>query len=108
LLLGSWPYTGFPWARLGMTQSESPLASLSSWTGVSGLSFLIVFAVAVLIESVRLRLWERPIRLVLPAALVLILLVTPAFPTTIVGTIRIGAVQGNGPTGYFDEREPYA
>ncbi|MGY1552451.1 apolipoprotein N-acyltransferase [Microbacterium sp. A588] len=108
LLLGSWPYTGFPWARLGMTQSESPLASLSSWVGVSGLSFLIVFAVAMLIEGVRLRIWERPIRLVLPAALVLILLVTPAFPTTPVGTMRIGAVQGNGPTGYFDDREPYA
>src|SRR5690606_18872511 len=24
------------------------------------------------------------------------------------GTMRIGAVQGNGPTGYFDDREPYS
>lgn len=108
LLLGSWPYTGFPWARLGMTQSESPLATLSSWVGVSGLSFLIVFAVAMLIESVRLRLWRRPVQLSVPAALVLVMLVTPAFPTFAAGTMRIGAVQGNGPTGYFDEREPYS
>lgn len=108
LLLGSWPYTGFPWARLGMTQSQSPLATLSSWVGVSGLSFLIVFAVAMLVESVRLRLWRRPVALVVPAALVLVLVVTPAFPTTAAGTMRIGAVQGNGPTGYFDEREPYS
>ncbi|WP_194422405.1 apolipoprotein N-acyltransferase [Microbacterium abyssi] len=108
LLLGSWPYTGFPWARLGMTQSESPLATLSSWVGVSGLSFLMVFAVAMLIESARLRLWRRPLRLIAPAVLVLVLFVTPAFPTTDAGTMRIGAVQGNGPTGYFDDREPYA
>lgn len=108
LLLGSWPYTGFPWARLGMTQSESPLATLSSWVGVSGLSFLMVFAVAMLVESVRMRLWRRPVVLLVPAALVLVMIVTPAFPTTAAGTMRIGAVQGNGPTGYFDEREPYS
>jgi apolipoprotein N-acyltransferase len=108
LLLGSWPYTGFPWARLGMTQSESSLAALSSWVGVSGLSFLIVFAVAMLIETVRLRIWRRPVRLLAPALVVLVLFATPAFPTTDAGTMRIGAVQGNGPTGYFDHREPYA
>jgi len=108
LLLGSWPYTGFPWARLGMTQSESPLAALSSWVGVSGLSFLIVFAVAMLIESVRLRLWRRPVRLIAPAIVLLVLFATPAFPTADAGTMGIGAVQGNGPTGYFDDREPYA
>lgn len=108
LLRGSWPYTGFPWARLGMTQSESPLGALTSWVGVSGLSFMIVFATAMLVESVRLRLWHRPAVLAVPAALVLILFVTPMFPTASVGNMRIGAVQGNGPTGYFDTREPYA
>lgn len=108
LLLGSWPYTGFPWARLGMTQSESPLAALSSWVGVSGLSFLMVFAVAMIIETVRLQLWRRPVRLAAPAVAILVLFATPAFPTADAGTMRIGAVQGNGPTGYFDDREPYA
>lgn len=108
MLLASWPYTGFPWARLGMTQSESPLATLSSWVGVSGLSFLMVFAVAMIVESVRLRLWRHPLRLLIPAALVIVMIVMPAFPTTSEGTMRIGAVQGNGPTGYFDERAPYS
>ncbi|MCS3842471.1 apolipoprotein N-acyltransferase [Microbacterium sp. AK031] len=108
LFLGSWPYTGFPWARIGMTQSESPPGALSSWVGVSGLSFLIVFAVAMLVESVRIRLWRLPVALLAPSGIVLVLLVTPAFPTTAVGTMRIGAVQGNGPSGYFDEREPYS
>ncbi len=108
LLLGSWPYTGFPWARLGMTQSESPLAPLSSWVGVSGLGYLMVFVTAMLIESVRLRLWLRPVRLVIPAALAVVMVFTPVFPTTSTGSMRIGAVQGNGPTGYFDDREPYS
>ncbi|GAB3599131.1 apolipoprotein N-acyltransferase [Microbacterium tumbae] len=108
VFLGSWPYSGFPWARLGMSQAESPLATLSSWAGVSGLSFLMVFVVAMVIEAVRLRSWRRPARLIVPAALIVLLLVTPQFPTSGAGSMRIAAVQGNGPTGYFDAREPYA
>lgn len=108
LFLGSWPYGGFPWARIGMTQAESPLAPVSSWVGVSGLGFLMVALVAMVIEVVRLRAWRRPLRLAPPVALAGILLLTPAFPTTASGSMRIAAVQGNGPTGYFDEREPFA
>lgn len=108
LFLGSWPYGGFPWARIGMSQAESPLAPLTSWIGVSGLSFLMVLLVAMLIEIVRLRAWRRPIRLIAPAALVVVLLFTPLFPTTSTGSMRIAAVQGNGPTGYFDDREPFS
>ena len=108
LFVGSWPYGGFPWARLGMTQAQSPLAPVSSWLGVSGLSFLMVFLVAVLIEMVRARrAVSRPL-LVVPAALVVVLAFTPLFPTTGTGSMRIAAVQGNGPSGYFDEREPYS
>ncbi|MFE6994778.1 apolipoprotein N-acyltransferase [Microbacterium sp. NPDC057659] len=108
LFLGNWPYGGFPWARLGMTQSESPLGAVTSWLGVSGLSFLIVTTTALVIELVRTGSWRRPLRLIAPVALVLVLLLTPLFPTSSAGDMRIGAVQGNGPTGYFDHREPYA
>ncbi|MFK4850694.1 apolipoprotein N-acyltransferase [Microbacterium sp. ZW T6_19] len=108
LFIGNWPYGGFPWARLGMTQAESPLAPVSSWLGVSGLSFLMVLLVAMLIETTRLGVWRRPMRLVAPAAVVAVLLFTPLFPTAGAGSMRIAAVQGNGPTGYFDQREPYS
>ncbi|MFB4351792.1 apolipoprotein N-acyltransferase [Microbacterium sp. LS_15] len=108
LFVGSWPYGGFPWARLGMTQAQSPLAPVTSWLGVSGLSFVMVFLVAVLIEMVRARrAVSRPL-LVVPTALVVVLAFTPLFPTTGTGSMRIAAVQGNGPSGYFDEREPYS
>jgi len=57
--MGSWPYTGFPWARLGMSQSDGPLAELASWLGVSGLTFVMAFVVAAAIEAVRMRFWRR-------------------------------------------------
>ncbi|WP_309129209.1 apolipoprotein N-acyltransferase [Microbacterium sp.] len=107
LFLGNWPYGGFPWARLGMTQSQGPMAPVVSWIGVTGLSFLMVTAVALIIECVRASGWRRPIALVAPAATVAILLLTPLFPTSSTGAMRIGAVQGNGTTGFFDDREPY-
>ncbi|WP_431072752.1 apolipoprotein N-acyltransferase [Microbacterium phyllosphaerae] len=108
LFVGSWPYGGFPWARLGMTQAESPLAPVTSWIGVSGLSFLMVFLVASVIEILRTRGWRRPTALVAPVLVTIVLLITPLFPTTVSGSMRIAAVQGNGPSGYFDEREQYS
>lgn len=107
LFIGNWPYGGFPWARVAMTQSESPLAPLTSWVGVSGLSFLMVTLVAMLIEVVATRSWQRPLSLLVPVGLTLVLLFTPLFPTVAGGDMRIAAVQGNGTTGYFDDREPY-
>ena len=110
-LLGTFPYGGFPWARLAVTQASSPLADVASWTGMSGLSFLIVFACASAVELVRtgrLRAVSTAWRGILPVAATLVLLLAvPQFPTTDAGSIRVGAVQGNGPAGYFDEREPY-
>jgi apolipoprotein N-acyltransferase len=105
LVTGSWPYTGFPWARIGMSQSESPLSNLTSWVGVTGLSFLMVAFTAGIIEWLRLRQWSD-VRTALPVAgLGVALLITPQFPTTPAGTMTIGSVQGNGPSGYFDARQ---
>jgi apolipoprotein N-acyltransferase len=104
LVMGSFPYTGFPWGRIGMSQSESPLASVASWVGVTGLTFLIVFACAALVEAARVGAW-RDLRTLLPGGIAVVVLVTlPAFPTTAAGEMRVGSVQGNGPSGYFDER----
>ncbi|MFJ4045169.1 apolipoprotein N-acyltransferase [Microbacterium sp. NPDC089987] len=107
LFLGNWPYGGFPWGRLGMTQAQGPFAPVASWLGVSGLTFLMVALVALLIELFRMHGWRRPMSLIAPAVTLLVLLLTPLFPTTRSGEMRIAAVQGNGTTGYFDEREPY-
>jgi len=107
LVMGNWPYGGFPWGRIGMSQAESPLASVSSWLGVSGLTFLIVVLCAATIELARVRSW-RTTSLVPAVAVAAVLLLTPAWPTAGAGTLRVGAAQGNGPTAYFDERPPGA
>lgn len=105
LVTGSFPYTGFPWGRIGMSQSESPLAHLASWTGVAGLTFLMVAVTAAVIEWARVGRF-RDLRTALPAALgVVVLVALPAFPTTPAGSLRVGSVQGNGPAGYFDRRD---
>ncbi|MFT4135125.1 apolipoprotein N-acyltransferase [Microbacterium sp.] len=105
LLLGTFPYGGFPWGRIGISQANGPLIALVSWTGVSGLTFAIVFVCAAALEVVR-TIRTLPVLAALPAVAVAVLLVVvPAFPTTDAGTIRVGAVQGNGPSGYFDQRD---
>ncbi len=124
-LLGTFPYGGFPWARLGVTQASSPLADVASWTGMTGLSFLIAFACAAAAECVRLQPWRdwrraattisgdrrprwRAALTALPTvAVVVVMVLLPQFPTTEAGAMRVGAVQGNGPAGYFDQRQPY-
>ena len=120
LVLGSWPYGGFPWGRLGMTQSESPFATVASWVGISGLSFLMVLLCALVVEAIR---WTarttkapgegdspavRGVKALMPSfALVLLMMVIPQFPTTPAGSIRVGAAQGNGPTAFVDERRAF-
>lgn len=106
LFVGNWPYGGFPWARIAYTLSDTSAARVTSWIGISGLGFVMVLLVAVLVEVVRARRLPRAVTLLVPAALVALLAFLPAFPTTANGSMRIGAVQGNGPTGYFDKREP--
>lgn len=121
LVLGSWPYGGFPWGRLGMSQSESPIAPVASWLGVSGLGFLMVALCAGAVEAVR---WAARVQRergegddraveaarwwgALPVGLLaVVMMVVPQFPTADAGTLRVGAVQGNGPAAYADQRAP--
>lgn len=120
LVMGSWPYGGFPWGRVGMSQSQSPLAEVASWVGVSGLGFLMVALCAAAIEAGRrfrrgpgdIRAartpsgarWGAPL---LPSTLLAgLLLLLPQFPTEPAGTMRVGAAQGDGPAAYVDERRP--
>ncbi|MFD6140221.1 apolipoprotein N-acyltransferase [Promicromonospora sp. NPDC060271] len=121
LVLGSWPYGGFPWGRLGMSQSESPIAPVASWLGVTGLGFLMVVLCAGAVEAVRWAVRVRRERAghdgtaveatrwwgALPVGLLaVVMIVVPQFPTSDAGTLRVGAVQGNGPAAYADRREP--
>jgi apolipoprotein N-acyltransferase len=105
-LLGTWPYGGFPWGRIGVTQANSPLGHLASWVGMSGLTFLIVLVCAAAIEYFRAHRFAHVKTAVPTVVVALVLLLMPQFPTSDAGSMRVGAVQGNGPAGYFDERAP--
>lgn len=106
-LVSTWPYGGFAWGRVALSQSESPFAPLVAWVGISGLSFIVVWLVAFLLQFLREPNVTIPsLRLLAPAAAVAVVLALPAWPVLQQGTSTIAAVQGNGKAGYFDEREP--
>ncbi|MEO6533358.1 MAG: apolipoprotein N-acyltransferase [Pseudolysinimonas sp.] len=143
-----WPYGGFSWGRVAFSQSASPLSPLFAWLGVSGVSFAMVFVVALAVAAAqegrrtlrgRSAAWHRPptnvgsrmsragissgaaasgfstpgfstagrgldalTRAAVVVAALVVLVVIPAWPTHLSGTLRIGAVQGDTKAGYFD------
>lgn len=117
---GLWPYGGFPWGRIALSQSNSPFAALSSWVGISGLSLIIVWVSAVPVAVVWWRCSRTEVeadedrgqarRLCLVGMAVLIALVgagVPAWGTLAlsgdVTTTRVAAIQGNANAGLFAE-----
>jgi len=99
------PFGGFAWGRIPHSQSESPLAGLVAWLGTSGASFvlawLIAFILAVLYE---IRVPSDATATLIAAALSTVL-VWPAFPVQVSGSLRVLAVQGNADAGLFAQYE---
>ena len=100
-VMGTWPYGGFPWARLGVVLVDTLFAEAASWLGTTGLSFLIVFLCAGALDVALRRRLSHLVALTLIGAVAALV---PAFPTTYIGDLRVGWVQGNGPSAYFDPR----
>lgn len=102
---GTWPYGGFAWGRIALSQSTGPFAPLVAWVGIAGLTFLVVALTALLVELVLQVDLPRATRILAGATAVVATLAVPAWPTSSSGTATIASVQGDGPAGYFDERE---
>jgi apolipoprotein N-acyltransferase len=102
---GAWPYGGFSWGRVAMSQSMGPFAEVASWGGMALLSFVLVALVAVTIAALEERVRVEPASIVVVAAAT-VLMTVPVYPMEATGTFRVAAVQGNGPAGYFSERAP--
>jgi apolipoprotein N-acyltransferase len=106
-----WPYGGFSWGRVAFSQSDSPFSPLFAWLGVSGVSFAMVFLVALGVAAAQEAIRHPPRRGSLGALVALgaiALLVVPPW-TSLPGTapvsaptLRVGAVQGDTKAGYFD------
>lgn len=100
-----WPYGGFAWGRIAQSQSDSPIAPLFAWLGIGGVGFLMVLLVSLAIAAVRETTAPAMLRVMLVTALAAIMVAFPSFPVENAGTLRVGAVQGNGKTGYFHHAE---
>ncbi|HEV7623149.1 MAG TPA: apolipoprotein N-acyltransferase [Amnibacterium sp.] len=113
---GTFPYGGFAWGRMALSQSTSPFAPLAAWFGLSGLSFalawLTALALACLVEPrggfapiERPRAGEHLVpRLLAVAVAAGLLLAIPPFRPTEAGVLRITAVQPDTHAGYFDPK----
>jgi apolipoprotein N-acyltransferase len=104
-IAATWPYGGFSWARVAMSQSQSPFASLFSWIGISGVSFVMVFLVALALEAVLVVSVAALTRGILVAGTAAVIVLVPAYPILLRGTTTVAAVQGAGPAGYFDPHD---
>ena len=114
----NFPYGGFPWSRLGMSQSNSPLANFAYLGGIPLISWVVAFtATATLLsitrayasganESTSSKLKSVGIRLT-PVAAMAIISISIHPPTAAEsGTLRIAAVQGNANAGLFANPVP--
>jgi apolipoprotein N-acyltransferase len=105
-ITSTWPYGGFSWGRLAFSQSESPFAPLVAWLGISGLSFLLAWLSAILVQAVRERGARIPLRGVVASAAFVLVLAVPAWPVLADGSFRVAAVQGDSDAGLFAQRSP--
>ena len=109
--LGSnFPYGGFPWSRLGMTQADGWFAKYAWWGGISLISFALVL-ISMLLALMFLEFRKRKPQKLVPMATIaiaaaLVPAVTPiGFGMEQTGAIRIAAVQGNALAGLFSNQE---
>ena len=109
-LANNYPYGGFPWSRLAMTQSDSFMSKWVFWGGMSLLTFMValigsLLAIWLMNRTGRGKLALRPV-VATVLLIALIPVVTPtSFTTEQVGTRVIAAVQGNAKAGLFSNAE---
>lgn len=105
-LANNFPYGGFPWSRLAMTQTDSFMAKWVFWGGMSLLTFMValigsLLAIWAMNRSGRGRLSFRPVAGVI-LVIALIPVITPtSFTTEMIGSKVVAAVQGNANAGLF-------
>jgi apolipoprotein N-acyltransferase len=104
-LSGHYPYGGFSWGRVAESQSQSPLAPLVAWVGISGLGFVMVAVVALVVELALEGRIQPITRALIGGVTVCAVLSVPAWPTHSAGTATIAAVQGNGKAGFFQAHD---
>lgn len=110
----SFPYGGFPWSRLAMSQADSLLAAWVYWGGMTLLSYVIALVgsfLATLVMFLRTRGKSNVRAQVLAfggtavAVSFAVPLLTPLGNTLPAGEMTLAAVQGNARAGLFANPE---
>lgn len=104
------PYGGFPWSRLAMSQAFSPLSKWVYFGGFSLLSFVIAFASVSLVALVPM-LRSQSSRLRAASIFMIIAIVLFATPSTAPNSadgkpFRVAGIQGNANAGLFANITP--
>ena len=100
------PYGGFPWSRVAMSQSNSPL---SFWVAIGGfgiLSFVVVALSVYAFETLKTFSRAALIRVLSIGTIALLVPIGISFlPQTSDGSMRIAGIQGNANAGLFSNEE---
>ena len=99
------PFGGFPWARLGFSQADSPMLGAASLVAVTGLGFLVALVGGLLALAVQRLLDPRHTRarsaVAATVALVALVLAPLLVPRPTDGEpVRVAAIQGDLPPGF--------
>lgn len=103
------PYGGYPWSRLAMSQSDSPLAGWVYFGGFSLLSFVIALLAALAVEWLPVFWAKRRDGLssrrsfALPTFVLIVAVLVPTLPPTAnsQAQLDVAAIQGNANAGLF-------
>ena len=106
-----WPYGGFPWSRLSMSQAYSPLSGWVYFGGLSLLSFVVasLSAIAVIAVPQMFRVSSRMHSFRLTALVLLVAFLVPLFVPSSQGQgekFRVVGIQGNANAGLFANTVP--
>jgi apolipoprotein N-acyltransferase len=104
----NFPYGGFPWSRVAQALSESFLAQLVYFVGISGLTFVSVFITVAILQAMEVEKIALKANALSLAASALAVATAGLFVVPTVaeaGTLTIAAVQGNANAGLFANAE---
>ncbi|MEN9749712.1 MAG: hypothetical protein RL149_790, partial [Actinomycetota bacterium] len=90
----NFPYGGFPWSRVALSQSNSPLAPWVFWGGASALSFAIVFICALIVfdwQKLNFKNWRTSPTFLIALLVLAVPAMTPLNNSAEVGTLDVAA-----------------
>lgn len=100
------PFGGFPWARLGFSQADSPMLAAASLVAVTGLGFLVALVGGLLARAAQLVLRHGSRRTPARAGLMVLTALALTFAPLLVPRptdgedLAVAAVQGDLPPGF--------